>query len=104
MAETTNTTIAATAGDLDTSGAANIKPAKSIDTSGAPQQIVPDVDLNHPAVDNDPRAGTTVNQNAIDFNDPTIPGHQAVAEKLGMKVVSDADVAAASIEADKAKS
>jgi hypothetical protein len=58
------------------------KPATEIDTSGAPQQIVDDVDMNHPAVDSDPRAGTTADQNRIDFNDPTIDGHEAVEAAL----------------------
>lgn len=57
-------------------------PAKEIDTSGAPQQIVDDVDMSHPAVDNDPRAGTTAEQNRIDFNDPTIDGREAVEKNL----------------------
>ena len=61
---------------------AQIAPATDVDTAGAPQQIVPDVDLTHPAVDNDPRAGTTVEQNKIDFNDPTKSGADAVAEAL----------------------
>ncbi|MEH3107143.1 MAG: hypothetical protein PGN09_07635 [Sphingomonas fennica] len=73
---------AATSGAADTSGQANIAPAEEIDTSGAPQQIVPDVDLSHPAVDNDPRAGTTVDQNRIDFNDPSIDGRDAVEQQL----------------------
>jgi hypothetical protein len=75
----THSTVAA---DFDPSGPANIAPADQFDTSGAPQQIVPDVDASHPAVDNDPRAGTTANQNRIDFNDPTKPGHQVVEEAL----------------------
>ncbi len=61
---------------------ADIAPATDIDTSGAPQQIVPDVDMSHPAVDADPRAGTTEAQNRIDFNDPNKPGHEVVAEML----------------------
>jgi hypothetical protein len=71
---------------MDTKTAKNasngIAPATDIDTAGAPQQIVPDVDLDHPAVDNDPRAGTTVEQNRIDFNDPTLEGHEAVERNL----------------------
>lgn len=59
-----------------------VAPATEIDTSGAPQQIVPDVDLDHPAVDNDPRANTTANQNRIDFNDPSLDGAEAVARNL----------------------
>lgn len=69
---------------------AAIAPATEIDTAGAPQQIVPDVDMNHPAVDNDPRAGTTAEQNRIDFNDPTISGADQVATNLGMKTEDEA--------------
>lgn len=64
------------------SAPAGIAPATTFSTSGAPMQIVPDVDPSHPAVDNDPRAGTTVNQNKIDFNDPSIEGHEAVEKNL----------------------
>ncbi|PNU02513.1 hypothetical protein [Novosphingobium guangzhouense] len=62
--------------------AANIPAAETIDTSGAPQQIVPDVDMSHPAVDADPRGGTTEVQNRIDFNDPTLSGREAVEKIL----------------------
>lgn len=62
--------------------AANIPAATGVDTSGASQQIVPDVDMSHPAVDSNPRAGTTVDQNKIDFNDPTLSGAEAVAKNL----------------------
>lgn len=72
----------AIAADLDPSPAAEIAPATSIDTAGAPQQSVPDVDMTHPAVDADPRAGTTEQQNRIDFNDPAKPGHEVVEEAL----------------------
>jgi hypothetical protein len=71
-----------TAAAQDTSSAAHIAPAVEFSTSGAPVQIVPDVDVSHPAVDNDPRANTTVNQNRIDFNDPTIDGAEAVRRNL----------------------
>lgn len=57
-------------------------PAETIDTSGAPQQIVNDVDLSHPAVDHDPRQNTSADQNRIDFNDPTITGSEAVERAL----------------------
>ena len=62
--------------------AENVKPAETIDTAGAPQQIVPDVDMKHPAVDNDPRAGTSAEQNKIDFNDPDLSGSEAVEKNL----------------------
>lgn len=61
---------------------ADIAPATQVDPSGAPVQIVPDVDLTHPAVDANPRAGTTVAQNKIDFNDPTLSSSEAVAQML----------------------
>lgn len=61
---------------------ANIKPATEMLPSGAPNQVVPDVDVSHPAVDNDPRAHTSAVQNQIDFNDPSKPGHEVVAEQL----------------------
>ncbi|TDK35682.1 hypothetical protein E2F50_13160 [Rhizobium deserti] len=71
---------------------ADIAPATEIDPSGAPAQIVPDVDLSHPAVDADPRKGTTVAQNRIDFNDPTLSDGEAVAKMLraqGVEVITD---------------
>lgn len=73
---------ATVAADFDASGPANIAPATAFSTSGAPVQVVPDVDPSHPAVDNDPRAATTANQNRIDFNDPTISGQEAVERSL----------------------
>lgn len=73
---------ATTAADLDTSGKANVAPATEFSTSGAPVQVVGDVDAKHPAVDANPRENTTVDQNRIDFNDPTISGSEAVAENL----------------------
>ncbi len=39
-------------------------------------------DLEHPALDSDPRAGTTDEQNQIDFNDPALTGRQAVEKAL----------------------
>lgn len=66
----------------DVTAAAKIKPATVFEASGAPHQIVPDVDPSHPAVDNDPRAGTSVEQNRIDFNDPTLSGAEAVEANL----------------------
>jgi len=80
--------IAAALKDAETASAtsdakpANIQAADTVDTSGAPQQIVPDVDMSHPAVDANPRAGTTDVQNQIDFNDPTKSGQEAVEEAL----------------------
>lgn len=69
------------ASQLDTSKPADIAPATDFSPTGAPNQVA-DIDVSHPAVDNDPRAGTTVEQNRIDFNDPTISGAEAVERNL----------------------
>lgn len=80
-AKTSSTAVIGTASTLDTSGAAEIAAATEFSPSGAPRQVT-DIDVDHPAVDNDPRAGTTVDQNRIDFNDPTIQSHEAVERNL----------------------
>lgn len=74
-----------TGGEVGNAGSApaNIPAATDFDPSGAPIQIVSDVDPSHPAVDDNPRRGTTVDQNRIDFNDPTISGQEAVEKALG---------------------
>lgn len=64
--------------------AADIKPAKSFEPSGAPNQV-PGVDPNDPALDANPREGTTADQNRIDLNDPSKSDADAVAENLGLK-------------------
>ncbi len=69
---------------------ASIPAATTFSTSGAPVQLSGEIDGDHPAVDNDPRAGTTEMQNRIDFNDPTKEGVEVVATELGMKTVADA--------------
>jgi len=61
---------------------AAIAPATTVDPAGAPVQDLPDVDMSHPAVDANPRAGTTTDQNRIDFNDPTLSGQEAVEKNL----------------------
>ncbi len=63
------------------SAPADIPAAKTVEPSGAPDQVT-DVDLGHPAVDANPREQTTEDQNRIDFNDPTISGAEAVARHL----------------------
>ena len=40
------------------------------------------VDVASPAVDNNPRAGTTERMNQIDFNDPFLRDHEAVEQQL----------------------
>ncbi|HEY1605615.1 MAG TPA: hypothetical protein VGF77_08440 [Allosphingosinicella sp.] len=96
MAETDTGAAVVPGAAIDTSGPAKVKPAKDFSPSGAPNQVVDDVDPDHPAVDNNPRAGTTVNQNRIDFNDPNEDGPHAVARQLeeqGSKFVADDEVA-----------
>ncbi|WP_292039041.1 MULTISPECIES: hypothetical protein [unclassified Brevundimonas] len=66
---------------------AKAAPAKEFAPSGAPIQPM-QVDPNEPAVDADPREGTSEEQNRIDFNDPTLSGAEAVAKNLGLKVES----------------
>ena len=61
---------------------ANVPPATGFDPSGAPRQVVSDVDPSHPAVDHDPRADTSIAQNKIDFNDPTLSTEEAVQKNL----------------------
>lgn len=60
---------------------AGIPAAKSFSPSGAPEQVE-GVDLDHPAVDSNPRARTTSEQNRIDFNDPTLSGAEAVEANM----------------------
>lgn len=60
----------------------NAAPATDFAPSGAPNQVVEGVDPSHPAVDNDPRAGTTGDQNRIDFNDPSLSESEAVQQNL----------------------
>lgn len=69
------------------------KPATTFAPSGAPEQTVADVDPAHPAVDNDPRAGTSGDQNRIDFNDPSLSASEAVAKNLGMTAPAATDKA-----------
>ncbi len=69
---------------------ANIPPATTFSTSGAPVQVT-EIDPSHPAVDNDPRKGTTLDQNRVDFNDPTLDESEAVAKNLREQGISVAE-------------
>ncbi len=51
-------------------------------TSLATDGDVEDGVEDHPAIDADPRASATSEQNQIDFNDPTLDGRAAVAQNL----------------------
>lgn len=73
--------------NADKAEESGVAPATEFEASGAPAQIVPDVDPAHPAVDNDPRKGTTPDMNKIDFNTPAAvqPEHEQVEENLQAK-------------------
>jgi len=58
-------------------------PAKPADVPSATQST--GVDIDHPAVDANPRENTTAGQNKIDFNDPGLSGAEAVAKNLQKK-------------------
>lgn len=60
----------------------NLSPATTADASGS--VIEPEAAKlpDHPAVDRNPRAGTTVDQNRVDFNDPTKTDEEAVVANL----------------------
>lgn len=89
-----DTATVSTGADAD-NATADIARATEFTPSGAPIQSVPDVDPSHPALDADPRANTTADQNRIDFNDPGRPGVDVVSEQLGMTTAADADAGAA---------
>lgn len=59
-------------------------PAEAVEAAGAimEPEVKEAIDVDHPAVDNNPRAGTTEAQNRIDFNDPTQNDRDAVQERL----------------------
>lgn len=63
---------------------AELSPATDMEASGAmiEPEAVEAVEFDHPAVDNNPRAGTTVEQNAIDYNDPSLDSREAVKANL----------------------
>ena len=56
----------------ETSAVTNPAPATEMAASGAfvEPEIVAAIPADHPAVDNNPRAGTSAVQNGADFNDP----------------------------------
>lgn len=85
MATTSSDGVAAAASPAvanSAQGASGVAPATTFSPSGAADQVVPDVDPSHPAVDNDPRANTSALDNKIIFNDPNKSGADAVADLL----------------------
>jgi hypothetical protein len=69
---------------------ANIPAATDFSTSGAPRQVT-EFDPSHPAVDDNPRKDTTLDQNRIDFNDPNLDESEAVAKNLRQQGVDLAE-------------
>ena len=73
-------------GVSDTAGMTedSLTPATDVAASGAfiEREIVERIDVDHPAVDNNPRKGQTKLANQIDFNDPTLDNAEAVAANL----------------------
>lgn len=73
-------------GVSDTAGLTedNLTPAKEMAASGAfiEPEIVARIDVDHPAVDNNPRAGQPKIANQIDFNDPNLDNRDAVERNL----------------------
>jgi hypothetical protein len=84
--DTTNIPLSPVPGVADTAGLTEddltAAPASAMDASGAfvEPEIKERIDVDHPAVDNNPRAGQPAIANQIDFNDPTRPGHEIVEE------------------------
>lgn len=74
-------------GVSDTAGITEdtLTPATSVAASGAfiEPEIVDRIDVDHPAVDNNPRKGQPKIANQIDFNDPTLATEEAVEKNLG---------------------
>lgn len=74
-------------GVSDTAGLTEdtLTPASTVAASGAfiEPEIVERIDVDHPAVDNNPRKGQPKIANQIDFNDPTLTSEEAVAKNLG---------------------
>lgn len=58
-----------------------VENAEGFEASGAPKQAG-NFDPDHPAIDNNPRAETTVGQNKIDMNDPNLSMEEAVEKNL----------------------
>jgi hypothetical protein len=73
-------------GVSDTAGITEdtLTPATHVAASGAfiEPEIVDRIDVNHPAVDNNPRKGQPAIANQIDFNDPHLTNQDAVAKNL----------------------
>lgn len=85
--DTTNIKTSDVPGVSDTEGMTEdtLTPATKIDASGAfiEPEIAEQINVEHPAVDNNPRKGQPKLANQIDFNDPHLTSEEAVAKNLG---------------------
>ncbi|GGE75097.1 hypothetical protein [Sphingomonas prati] len=84
--DTTDIAPSGVPGVSDTTGMTedNLTPATDVAASGAfiEPEIVARIDVDHPAVDNNPRKGQPRIANQIDFNDPILGSEDAVAKNL----------------------
>ena len=84
--DTTDIKPSAVPGVSDTAGMTEdaLTPATDVAASGAfiEPEIVARIDVDHPAVDNNPRRGQPVIANRIDFNDPRLENADAVEKNL----------------------
>jgi len=85
--DTTDIKPSAVPGVSDTAGMTEdtLTPATDVAASGVfiEPEIVARIDVDHPAVDNNPRKGQPVIANQIDFNDPHLSSEDAVKKNLG---------------------
>jgi len=85
--DTTDVKPSAVPGVSDTAGTTEdtLTPATAVAASGAfiEPEIVERIDVEHPAVDNNPRKGQPKIANQIDFNDPHLDTQAAVEKILG---------------------
>jgi len=84
--DTTDIKPSAVPGVSDTAGMTEdtLTPATDVAASGVfiEPEIVARIDVDHPAVDNNPRKGQPVIANQIDFNDPHLSSEDAVKKNL----------------------
>jgi len=87
-ADTSGVALSDRPGTADTAGLSEdkLKAAAGTDMEGSGAFVEPTIkeriDVDHPAVDNTPRAGQPADANRIDFNEPSKPSDQAVADNL----------------------
>lgn len=84
--DTKNVKLSDVPGIPDTEGMQidNLAPATDVAASGALMEpaIADRIDTTHPAVDDEPRKGVSIESNQIDFNDPTLTLSEQVMQNL----------------------